>query len=78
MSQVSPEELEKIKKGIPLGDYPKPEDVADAVVFLASDRARMITGSSIIIDGGMYLPVGSRPWEEYVRSHKEAVKKKTG
>lgn len=76
MSQVSPEELEKIKKGIPLGDYPKPEDVADAVVFLASDRARMITGSSIIIDGGMYLPVGSRSWEDYVRSHKEAVEKK--
>ncbi len=77
MSQVSPDELEKIKKGIPLGDYPKPEDVADAVVFLASDRARMITGSSIIIDGGMYLPVGSRSWEDYVRSHKEAVEKKS-
>ena len=76
MSQVSPEELEKIRKGVPLGDYPKPEDVADAVVFLASDRARMITGSSIILDGGMCLPVGSRTWEEYVRSHKEAVKKK--
>ena len=77
MSQVDPEELEKIKKGIPLGDYPTPEDVADAVVFLASDRARMITGSSIILDGGMCLPVGSRTWEDYFRSHKEAVKKKT-
>ncbi len=77
LAQVGREQLEKIRQGIPLGDYPKPEDVADAVVFLASDRARMITGCSIRIDGGMCLPVGTRTWDEYVRSHKEAVKKKT-
>ncbi|MBU2535188.1 MAG: SDR family oxidoreductase [Chloroflexi bacterium] len=75
LSQVGKEELERIRQGIPLGDYPKPEDVADAVVFLASDQARLITGYSIRIDGGMCLPVGTRPWDEYVRSHKEAVKK---
>ena len=77
IANVGREQLEKIRQGIPLGDYPKPEDVADSVVFLASDRARLITGYSIRIDGGMCLPVGSRPWDEYVRSHKEAVKKKT-
>jgi NAD(P)-dependent dehydrogenase (short-subunit alcohol dehydrogenase family) len=73
---VGAEELERIRRGIPLGDYPHPEDVADAVVFLASDRARLISGYSIRIDGGMCLPVGTRTWDEYVRSHKEAVKKK--
>lgn len=77
IANVGREQLEKIRQGIPLGDYPKPEDVADAVVFLASDRARLITGYSIRIDGGMCLPVGNRTWDEYVRSHKEAVKKKT-
>lgn len=77
IANVGREQLEKIRQGIPLGDYPKPEDVADTVVFLASDRARLITGYSIRIDGGMCLPVGSRTWDEYVRSHKEAVKKKT-
>lgn len=77
VAAVGREELERIKQGIPLRDYPKPEDVADTVVFLASDRARMITGYSIRLDGGMCLPVGSRTWDEYVRSHKEAVKGKT-
>jgi len=77
LSQVGAEELERIRQGIPLGDYPHPEDVADAVVFLASDRARLISGYSIRIDGGMCLPVGTRTWDEYVRSHKEAVKKKS-
>lgn len=75
LAQVGPEALERVRKGIPLGDYPKPEDIADAVVFLASDRARMITGYSIRVDGGMTLPVGTRTWDEYVHSHKEAVKK---
>jgi len=72
LSQLGAEELERIRKGIPMGDYPKPEDVADTVVFLASDRARLISGYSIRIDGGMSLPVGTRPWEDYYRSHKEA------
>ncbi|AKU99698.1 3-oxoacyl-[acyl-carrier protein] reductase [Labilithrix luteola] len=38
--------------GIPLGHPGRPEDVAELVVFLASDRAAFITGSEIVIDGG--------------------------
>jgi NAD(P)-dependent dehydrogenase (short-subunit alcohol dehydrogenase family) len=37
---------------IPLRQLASPQDVADAVVFLASDKARMITGDSLKIDGG--------------------------
>ena len=37
---------------IPLRQLASPQDVADAVVFLASDRAGMITGDSLKIDGG--------------------------
>ena len=33
----------------------KPEDVADVIVFLASDKARWITGASIPVDGGSKL-----------------------
>ncbi len=38
---------------IPLGRYGKPEEYADVVAFLASERAAYITGSVIRIDGGM-------------------------
>ncbi|MBI4573758.1 MAG: SDR family oxidoreductase [candidate division NC10 bacterium] len=40
-------------KGIPLGRFGLPEEVASAVVFLASERAGFITGVSIFVDGGM-------------------------
>jgi len=40
---------------IPLGKFGQPEDIAKAVVFLASDAARYITGQVIQIDGGMTL-----------------------
>jgi len=39
-------------KNIPLGRFADVSDVATAVAFLASDSASMITGSSIMIDGG--------------------------
>jgi NAD(P)-dependent dehydrogenase (short-subunit alcohol dehydrogenase family) len=37
---------------IPLGQLGQPQDVADAVVFLASSRAKFVTGSSLLVDGG--------------------------
>lgn len=44
-----------IKKSIPLGEVGKPEDVADVVTFLASDKARYVTGQVINVNGGMYM-----------------------
>lgn len=37
---------------IPLKDYARPEDIAKACIFLASDKSRLITGQNIVIDGG--------------------------
>ena len=42
-----------IGAGHPLGRLGVPKDIADAVVFLASDKAAFITGSELVVDGGM-------------------------
>jgi NAD(P)-dependent dehydrogenase (short-subunit alcohol dehydrogenase family) len=45
-------------KGHPLGRVGRPEEVADLVAFLASDKARFITGADIKIDGGVMSKLG--------------------
>lgn len=69
-----PETRESVKSRTPMRDIVKPEDIADAVIFLASRKARMITGSTIDVDGGISL--GLQDWDTYVRTRKEALKKK--
>lgn len=39
-------------RAVPVGRVALPEDVADVIVFLASDRARYISGADIVVDGG--------------------------
>jgi len=48
----TPEALDKIAKGIPLGRLGTPDDIANAVLFLSSNRANFITGQTISVDGG--------------------------
>lgn len=43
-----------ITKDIPLRRYARPDEVADAIVWLASERASYITGQTILVDGGAY------------------------
>lgn len=45
----------QFKQEIPLGEFQEPKDVANAVLFLASESARFITGQSLAIDGGFTL-----------------------
>ena len=45
-------DAEKIKKLIPLGRFAEPEEIAEVVFFLASDKNTYITGQKIAIDGG--------------------------
>ncbi|TDV20932.1 SDR family NAD(P)-dependent oxidoreductase [Paraburkholderia caballeronis] len=40
---------------IPLGRLGQPDDVAECVVFLASDRARYVTGAALLVDGGLFV-----------------------
>ena len=46
---------EAILRGIPLGSFGSPDDVSEAVRFLASPGARYITGQVLGVNGGMYI-----------------------
>ena len=46
------EVIEGITKDMPLGEIPADDDVAEVVVFFASERARMITGQSLLVNAG--------------------------
>ncbi len=51
--QLSDAQKDALKQRIPLGTLGTPDDVADAVAFLASDEAGYITGHVLNVDGGM-------------------------
>jgi len=55
----SPAFIKSMADMIPLGRLGTPRDVANAVLFLASDDAEYITGTTIIVDGGQTLPEGA-------------------
>jgi NAD(P)-dependent dehydrogenase (short-subunit alcohol dehydrogenase family) len=48
----------------PVGRIGKPEEVADAIVYLASPMASFITGAALLVDGGMLVPSGGMGFQE--------------
>jgi NAD(P)-dependent dehydrogenase (short-subunit alcohol dehydrogenase family) len=54
MDRIDPDLVNKLLKRIPLGRLGKPQDVAAAVAFLASDDAAYITGTVLPVAGGVW------------------------
>ncbi|WP_092402005.1 3-oxoacyl-[acyl-carrier-protein] reductase [Candidatus Ichthyocystis sparus] len=52
---LTDQQRDGILRNIPLGYMGSPDDVASAVTFLMSDSARYVTGSTIHVNGGLYL-----------------------
>jgi 3-oxoacyl-[acyl-carrier protein] reductase len=50
--------IRNMKDAVPLGRLGTPRDIANAALFLASDEAEYITGTTIVVDGGQTLPEG--------------------
>jgi 3-oxoacyl-[acyl-carrier protein] reductase len=55
-AERTPEFIRAMEQAVPLGRLGAPRDVAHAALFLASDEAAYITGTTIIVDGGQILP----------------------
>lgn len=52
---LGPQGLEEAAGFIPMGRVGEPEDIADVIVFLASNAARYLTGQVIVVDGGLLV-----------------------
>jgi 3-oxoacyl-[acyl-carrier protein] reductase len=56
MTSGIPEQIvENFKKTIPMQSFGKPEDIAAAVHFLVSNEAKYVTGTTIHVNGGLYI-----------------------
>jgi 3-oxoacyl-[acyl-carrier protein] reductase len=61
----SESEIAEMAKCIPLGRLGSPDDVANTMLFLASDAAAYITGQTVVVDGGSTLPESPVVLEAY-------------
>jgi NAD(P)-dependent dehydrogenase (short-subunit alcohol dehydrogenase family) len=53
IKQANPEVVERISKLYPLGRIAQPREIANAALFLASEEASFVTGSTLVVDGGI-------------------------
>jgi NAD(P)-dependent dehydrogenase (short-subunit alcohol dehydrogenase family) len=58
IKEAEPEAFRKLEAGMPMGRMGKVKEIAQAALFLASDKASYITGTTLIIDGGLTASCG--------------------
>lgn len=56
LENAPPGFFEQVVGEIPMGRLAEPEEIAEAICFLLSDRARFITGATLTVNGGSFMP----------------------
>ncbi len=59
VGSATPQMIDRFKEAIPLGRLGKPEEMANVVLFLASELASFVTGAAFVADGGQTAKTGS-------------------
>ncbi|MGK0185320.1 MAG: 3-oxoacyl-[acyl-carrier protein] reductase [Verrucomicrobiales bacterium] len=54
LDSIPPDQRKALMRDIPMRRFGEPEEIADAVIFLASEKASYITGATLKIDGGIF------------------------
>lgn len=54
-SNVSPEQMARVSSRIPLGRWGTPQEIAEVIAFISSDRASYLTGAEVRVDGGLSI-----------------------
>ena len=53
LKQITPQHVESMRSTIPMGRFGEPEEMASAVLFLASDDSSFMTANTFLVDGGI-------------------------
>ena len=67
-ANCEPEILDKYRSNVPAGCIGTPQDVAAAVIYLASEEARFVTGQTVSVNGGNTIKNGVPHMEQYART----------
>lgn len=54
-ASLSPQALEEQKNGIPMHRFGRPEEIAAAVIYLCSEESAYVTGTRLVVDGGILM-----------------------
>jgi 3-oxoacyl-[acyl-carrier protein] reductase len=52
LKKINKKEYDEFVETLPLGRMGSPEEIANLIIFLTSDKASLINGASIVVDGG--------------------------